>query len=293
MTSQLASALGAEFGVIGEMYANMVNAIAEGDLIGVVGSAVSGVLDIIGDMFTAQDRLLEQYNDTELRRAEEIGLGVIKQKIDTLEREKQIALDRLMFESEAQQALTRIAQDEEQKRYDNLTDAEKEKVDLERQVAREREAIEEEYNKKIRKQKMKQFEAEKKIAIQRVMIDASRASAEIAKEFWAPWDMPIKDQLIRQTMGFMSEQVSLINSRVPSFRGGVDNFRGGVADVHKDERVFLPRGSSVVPASQVQNQTSTLNIANISLPNVKTPQQFMREMIRVADNMGVNLTART
>lgn len=51
---------------------------------------------------------------------------------------------------------------------------------------------------------------------------------------------------------------------IPSFAGGVENFAGGVAKVHKDEAlVYMPQGTSVIPASRASGGSSSITIAPV------------------------------
>jgi len=75
---------------------------------------------------------------------------------------------------------------------------------------------------------------------------------------------------------------ALFNELIPSFRTGVDDLKGGtVADIHKDERVFLPGGSTVKTSTQASRldqeaakQTELLKqvlgaIKNMPVPSFK------------------------
>ena len=49
---------------------------------------------------------------------------------------------------------------------------------------------------------------------------------------------------------------ALFNKLIPKFRHGVDDFEGGVAQVHKDEIIYLPPGSSVVSQNESRRMMS-------------------------------------
>jgi TP901 family phage tail tape measure protein len=268
-------------------------------LIKVVSIGIDTIGSVIQQAVEANNNLVAVQTQLTIDNLEKVALVQANITLKRLEKEKEAALETLKFQSKAARELTSILETEEEERFKNLSEEEKKKILLQKQIDKEREELEAEHNEKIRKEKERIFRIEKEIAIAQSKIDEQQAISAIRQQYPFPWQNFEMNRLVKDTMSLYAQIRGLLSSTTPEFRNGVENFGGGVAKIHRDEEVFLPPGSTVRPASQVlsesRNDSSNammLNIENLSLSGIQDAKGLLMELTNLAEDMGQPMIAR-
>ncbi|NHZ84321.1 MAG: phage tail tape measure protein [Planctomycetia bacterium] len=153
------------------------------------------------------------------------------------------------------------------------------------------EITEKEYQKKKAELQIKAFKINKAMAVSEAAINVAVA---ITKAFTAG---PLIGQILAGiTAGLGAVQLALIAKQeppaIPAFAEGTLSAPGGIALVGDEgpELVNLPRGSRVynnTETNEIMNNTTPINIENVTLPNVSNAEEFFEAIQQYQREYGV------
>jgi hypothetical protein len=301
--------LGASIGDVGKLVAS--GGADVGAWIDLAKNAITGIIDFFDltgekaekaaeEAAAAEEELATKIAETEQELADllyDIESTRIDNAIDLLEKERDAKLEAIETTSAAALRLKAIEDAEDAKSYKKLNKREREKIDLQKQMAEEQAAIEAEYNAKIEAQERAKFQLEKEQKIAQAKISKAEAEANYLETFGK------KDAqtYIDQSNSMYDNLISLIQAQ--SYAKGSDALPSDqLAMVHKGERIIpasmnaypsmdntdfvsammrgmqFPSMAGATAGASTTNNNSYSNSYNINMHNVNSPMEFVNKL---------------